>query len=176
METKQKTKRGRVILTIILPVLLIMGTLAISGHADKPPSPPGLSKTVEVKVIGDIWGTGDPAGMRITFSGTFGDEAGEKVANPDGPLSVSGPRKQKRLRYYYCDGEHESTDKICSNEEHDPSNYKSLSIMGGTVVGKGRDQKIVFPAGSPWRIGWKEIMGTILEGVLTEEVTYQEID
>ena len=168
-------KKVKVISAIILPVLLIVGILAVSGHADKPDSPPGLSKTVEV--TGDIVGTGDPAGMRVTFSATFGDEAGNKVANPDGPLSVSGPRKQKWLRYYYCDGEHDPTDEICSNTvDHDPHNYKSLSIMGGRVEGKGRDTKIVFPAGSTWRIGWKEIMGTILKGTLAEEVTYEKVD
>jgi len=39
-------KKVKVILPIILPVLLVVGTLAVSGHAKKPHPPPGLSKPV----------------------------------------------------------------------------------------------------------------------------------
>jgi hypothetical protein len=180
-------KAARVVSAIVLPVLLVMAILAVSVYAGKPPSPPGRSKQkpVLVSVAGAIVGIGAPTSIAIelsdTFQGTdvygeYRDESGSFISNPDYPpsLRVSGPRKNKRLSYYYCDSttpEHTTTeDGICNDESHDPENYKRLLILGGTVEKETGD--IVFPAGSAWRIGWKDIMGTLIEGTIDEEVRY----
>jgi len=85
----------------------------------------------------------------------------------------------KRLTYYYCN--HEShypypSGYIYDVPSHDPDNYKCLTISGGAVVGKGRDTKIVFPAGSRWVISWKVTMGPIFDGILENGVTYRELN
>ncbi|MFC1793457.1 hypothetical protein ACFL3Q_07710 [Planctomycetota bacterium] len=185
METKQKRTKAKIILSIILPVLLITGILAISGHAAKPPSPPGLSKPVLITVSGGIEGSGtDAAKMAVTLNDvSFGEWAGSYIANPDGKLRVSGTRKSSRtLRYYYCDAESHATETdICGDTEHDPFYYKCLIIRGGTLVdwkisGKGTEQ-IVFSAESPWEIWRKPREGEetgvlVANDVLGEAVTY----
>ena len=196
-------KKVKVILPIILPVLLIMGTLAVSGHAKKPPSPPGLSKPepVLISVTGDIWGTGHPTDMDVGFSATFGAEVGNKVANPDGSLRGGGTRKNKRVRYYYCghSGHFDSdpTDPIghkCENPLHDPahdggelppppSDYKCLIISGGVVEGGKETAQIRFPKGSYWEIWQKvnlpegQVEGELVaEGTLDAEVRYEVLE
>ena len=188
METKQKRTKVKVILSIILPVLLITGILAVSGHAKKPPSPPGLSKPVLITVSGGIEGSGpDAAKMAITLvDDSFGEElAGSYIANPDFPpaLKVSGPGRHSRtLRYYYCDADlHPPGTDICGVTEHDPFNYKCLIIRGGTLVDRkisGKEtEQIDFPAGSPWEIWRKPREGEeegvlVANDVLVQDVTY----
>ena len=182
METKQKRTKVKVILSIILPVLLITGILAVSVYADKPESPPGLSKSkpkqepILISVTGDIDGEGDPYEISVALvDPSFGDEAGSFVANPDYPpaLKISGPGRHRSLKYYYCDHEsHSFPGPICSNEDHDPFNYKCLTIIYEGRVEKKTEQ-VVFPADSRWVISWKEIMGPILEGTLANDVTYE---
>ena len=178
-------KKVKVILPIILPILLIMGILAVSVYADKPESPPGLSKPKQepilISVTGAIKGEGDPCEISVEFmGGSFGQYAGSYVANPDYPpaLKITGPGRHRSLRYYYCDGDHEPTDEICSNKDHDPDNYKSLRISNGRLVKK--TEQVIFPAGSRWRITQKIILpsgdwdGEIVdEGTLAEDVTYE---
>ena len=161
---------------IIPLVLLITGILAVSGHAKKPPSPPGLLKTVEV--TGAIEGIGDPAHMCIEFLYTFGEDVGQQVSNPDGPLSVFGTRKGPRtLKYYYCNAQsHENPDQCDNPEEHDPINYKALIIYGGSLEGRKETERIVFPAGSEWEVRSKVLMGVEFSGTLPEAVVYKELN
>ncbi len=183
-------KKVKVILPIILPILLIMGILAVSVYADPPESPPGQSKPkpkqepILISVTGDIEGTGNPANIAIKFSETFQgidvygndrDESGSFIANPDNPpaLKITGPGRHRRLKYYYCDADtHPSETDICGVTGHDPDNYKCLTIIYEGRVEK-KTERVVFPAGSRWVISWKKIMGTILEGTLAEDVTYE---
>ncbi len=185
-------KKVKVILPIILPVLLIMGILAVSVYADKPESPPGLSKKepkpepVEIEVWGAIEGTGAPANIVIEFSETFKgidvygkkrDESGSFIANPDKPpaFKITGPGRHRSLKYYYCDHtDHLSTDGICDNEAHNPQNYKSLTISNGRLVKK--TEQVIFPAGSRWVIRWKKTMDVLVEGELDAEVTYEVLE
>ena len=200
METKQKRTKVKVILSIILPVLLITGILAVSGHAKKPLSPPGQSKPEPVLVSitgsitgvgtdGDIDGTGNPATMAIHFSGNFTgfdkdgipyEEIGTRVQNPDreNPLRIGGTPKNKNFSYRYCDHHsHVDSIDICNMDDetnpdsHSPYYYKELDIYGGILDKK--TGKIFWPAGSDWRISWKEIMGTIITGTLDVGVTYE---
>lgn len=178
-------KKVKVILPIILPILLIMGILAVSGHAEKPGSPPGQSKPkpkqepILISVTGAIEGIGDPYEISVALVDTsFGDEAGSFIANPDYPpaLKISGPGRHKRLSYYYCDHpDHVASDVICDDTDHDPENYKCLTIIYEGRVEK-KTERVVFPAGSRWGISWKKIMGTILEGTLAEDVTYEVLE
>ena len=180
-------KEVRVISAIVLATLLITGTLAVSGHAKKPPSPPGQSKPepVLISVTGAIEGQGGPAEIGIAFvDSSFGEYAGSYVANPDYPpaLKVTGPGKHKRMRYYYCDHEsHDFPEGVCSNSDHDPTNYKCLTISGGESEKK--TERIVFPAGSTWTIVQKIILPTgdwdgelVAEGTLDTEVIYEVLE
>ncbi len=188
-------KKVKVIVPIILPVLLIMGILVVSVYADKPESPPGLSKPkpkqepILISVTGAIDGTGAPANIAVTFDGeSFVDkvQAGSYVANPDYPpaLKVTGPGRHRSLSYYYCDSTdspHSIIDGICNNGEHDPDNYKSLRISNGRLVKK--TDKVIFPAGSKWRITQKIILPSgdwvgeiVAEGTLAEDVTYEVLE
>ena len=157
-------KKVKVILQITLPVILIVGVLAVSGHAKKPPSPPSQSKPepvlLNVTAKGAIEGDGAPANIAITLSGIFQgtdangeyrDESGSFIANPDYPpaFTVYGNNRHKRLSYYYCDSDespHSNTDGICDDPDHDPLNYKNLRIYGGILDKNTGD--IVFPKGS----------------------------
>jgi hypothetical protein len=186
-------KKVKVILPAILPVLLITGILAVSGHADKPESPPGLSKPkpepILISVTGAIDGEGAPENISVEFmGGSFGEYAGSYVANPDYPpaLKISGPGRHRSLSYYYCDSadlDHSTTeDGICNDDGHDPDNYKNLRISNGRLVKK--TDKVIFPAGSRWRITQKivdpttgDVTGEIVaEGTLAEDVTYEVLE
>lgn len=194
MKTKQKRIKIKVILSIILPVLLITGMLAVSGHAEKPESPPGQSKKepppepIWISVCGAIEGEGVPYEISVAFwDSSFGYEVGSfVVANPDYPpaLKVSGPGMHKRLSYYYCDHViHTHSDGICTNPggSHDPEYYKSLTIWDGRKV-KKTDQ-VLFPVGSRWRIMQKTVLPSgdivgelVAEGYLADDITYEVID
>ena len=169
----------KVVSAIVVPVLLILGALVVSVHADKPPSPPGLSKPVQISVSGAIEGIGDPAHMGIKFIDTFGNAAntGPQVSNPDGPLAVLGTRKGPRtLRYYYCNAAyHEDSDQCDNPLEHDPLNYKALMIYGGALEGKKKTERIVFPVGSKWEVMSKVLMGVEFSGTLEREIVYREL-
>jgi hypothetical protein len=171
-------KKVKVVSVIVLSILLIVGFLDVSGHAAKPPSPPGQSKLVQISVSGAIEGTGDPAHMGIEFIDTFGGDVGTQVSNPDGPLAVFGTRKGPRtLRYYYCDAVYHDDPDQCDNpREHDPSNYKALMIYGGALEGKKETERIVFPAGSEWEVRSKVFMGVESYGTLENEVIYRELN
>lgn len=181
-------KRAKAVFPIVLCVLLVSGMLTVSGHAKKPVEP----VLDHIVLTGDISGTGDPAAMRVNFSETFisseGSEAGWHAANPDGRLRVRGPRRHKRLGYYYCSqlanvhGALDCCDPV-AYPSHDPDDYKYLQISGGFVEGKGRDtHKVFFPAGSTWTITQKvvdpdtqEVSGlTIGSGTLVNDVVYEE--
>lgn len=184
METKQKRTKVKVILPIILPVLLITGILAVSGHADKPDSPPGLSKPepVLISVTGAIQGGGNPYEISVAFvDGSFGNKAGLFVANPDYPpaLKITGTGKHRSLKYYYCDNsDHDGSGDICDVRSHNPDNYKSLAIYDGRLEKK--TDKVIFPAGSRWRITQKIILPSgdwdgeiVAEGTLETEAVYE---
>ena len=178
-------KKVTVVSAIALSVLLVAVILAVSAHAGKPPSPPGLSKPVQITVSGDINGRGtDAADMAIAFDGqSFVDAGvdGSYVANPDGSLMVYGTGHGSRtLSYYYCDYEpHEGFPHACTDTGHDPYNYMRLKITNGVLEGKPGMQQIVFPAGSPWDISRKARPGdppngvTIASGFLVEGVIYK---
>jgi len=191
-------KRATVVSAIVLSVLLVVAILAVSAHAGKPPSPPGLSKPVQITVSGDINGNGsDAADMAITFSGLDVEFLLERsvhvnrpdaayVANPDGILSVYGTGNGSRtLSYYYCDNTaHKHSVDACANPDHDPDNYVRLKINNGVVEGKPGTEQIVFQAGSPWEIwrkarpgdppgGVKVASGSLVEGVIYKETQVQ---
>ena len=186
-------RKVKVVSVIILSVLLIVGLFAVSGDA-RPKSPLGQSKPepIEVSITGAIIGvgedniidgTGNPATMAIHFSGNFTgidkdgnlyEEIGTRVQNPDreNPLRIGGTPKNKNFSYRYCDhSSHVGSTEKCNDTTHDPEYYKELDIYGGILDKK--TGKIVWPAGSDWRISWKQVMGTIITGVLDEEVTYE---
>jgi len=180
-------KEVKVISTVILTALLITGILAVPGHAEKPPSPPGQSKSEPflVSVTGAIEGQGQPTAISVAFvDGSFGEYAGSYTANPDYPpaLKVVGPGKNKRIRYYYCDHvSHDSSGGVCSDNYHDPLNYKCLTIQGGKIEKK--TERVVFPAGSTWTIVQKIILPTgdwdgelVAEGTLDGEVVYEVLE
>ena len=183
-------KKVKVILPIILPVLIIMGILAVSVYADRPPSPPGQAKKepkpepVKVSVTGAIEGTGAPANIAVTFDGeSFVDkvQAGSYIANPDYPpaLKISGPGRHRSLNYYYCyNPDHADSGGICDDDEHDPEYYRNLRISNGILEKK--TDKVIFPIGSRWGIIQKiedqpgEVTGELVaEGTLEEEVIYE---
>jgi hypothetical protein len=176
-------RKVRMVVPLVAAVLAIVGILAVSGRADKPESPPGQSKPepVDVRVAGAIDGEGNPYAIRITFvDDSFAEQAGTYVSNPDYPpsLKVGGSGKaHKRLQYYYCNGAHGDSDTECEDSSHDPDNYKSLTIYGGTEDKKAG--QVVFPAGSSWRIMQKIVEGgevrgeLVAEGALAGPVTYE---
>ncbi|OHB65021.1 MAG: hypothetical protein A2Y76_09450 [Planctomycetes bacterium RBG_13_60_9] len=180
------------ILPLIAAVGAIVGTVAVSGHADKPVSPPGQSKPEPepalVSVTGAIAGQGNPYEISITFvDESFGELAGSYVANPDYPpaLRIGGPgRVNKRLIYYYCDHpDHDPPEGVCTNPDgdHDPEHYKCLAIYGGTEDRK--TGQVIFPAGSSWRITQKIVSETgdvtgklVVAGELAAPVTYEVLE
>lgn len=159
-------KKEKVVSAIVLPVLVVVGILAVSVYAKgKPSSPPGLSKQVLITVSGDIKGSGfDAADMDISFSSIFDTKSGEKVANPDGSLRVYGTKKGSRtLSYYYC------------TDIEDQSTYKRLRIFGGMLVESNKNHEtILFPAGSDWAIGFKSTTAVEMEGTLSTDTMYIE--
>jgi hypothetical protein len=80
-------RAARAIPVIGATVCAIVGILAVSGRADKPGSPPGLSKPegepVLVSVTGGIAGKGNPCEISVTFA----DESFSALLNPR-PLAV----------------------------------------------------------------------------------------
>ncbi len=186
-------KKVKVILSIILPILLIMGILAVSVYADKPPSQPGPSKKepkpepILISVTGAIEGEGAPENISVKFMrDSFGEYAGSYVANPDIllALKISGPGRLRSLNYFYCDftdSPHSITDGICNDKDHDPDNYKNLRISNGRLVKK--TEQVIFPAGSRWRITQKIILPSgdwdgeiVAEGELELDVTYKVLE
>jgi hypothetical protein len=164
-------------------MFVILGVLAGSSHADKPATPPGQSKPepapILISITGGIEGQGDAAQMKVTFSDeSFGELAGQYVANPDGPLEILGVRKGSRtLRYYYCDACSLDEKDCCDDPTHNPAHYFALVIYGGTLEGKKETERIVFPSGSEWQIRSKEPYGDIFaSGNLTMSVIYKELD
>lgn len=186
-------KAARVVSMVCVPVLLVVAILAVSAYADKPPSPPGLSKPepVIVQIAGAIEGTGAFTNIAIEFKSIIGtDLAGEEynangsfIANPDFPpaLRMSGTPKNKHLSYLYCDyvpgpGEEHTVDEdgICADPTHSSDHYRQLHIRGGVLDKNTGD--VVFPVGSEWTIGFKETGVTGAQGTLTEQVTYTVVE
>lgn len=171
-------KKARSTLPIAVTALVILGMIAVVGHAQKVVQL--ASKPVPTaSVSGGIVGHGDPRAIRITFvDRSFGNERGTFISNPDYPpslnvypnITVPGTKTQI-LRYYYCDSpDHASGVLACNVPAHDPYNYKSLDIYGG-IAQKWTNQ-VIFPVGSHWKIGWKQTMSTLVEGDLKETVIY----
>ena len=171
-------RKARNTLPVVVCALVILGMIAVAGHAQK--VVPLASKPVPiVSVAGGIVGEGDPRAIPIQFLDrafpykphTF------VISNPDYPPSLNvytnvtspGPKTQL-LRYYYCDGPHDEGDLMCDVSAHNPYNYKSLDIYGG--IAQKKSNQVVFPVGSHWKIGWKQTMSTIVEGDLKKEVIY----
>jgi hypothetical protein len=172
-------RKVRKTLPIVIPAFVILGILAVSGHAKKPSPPPEPTVTV----MGGIEGEGDPAMIRITFAdSSFGDvypSDSSFISNPDSPPSLriflSTTGKTKVLRYYYCT--HNShvgpDDLICDDTLHNPDYYYCLRIGGGISQKKGRAfDHIVFPVGSPWIISWKKDNSIVASGTLSTETKY----
>ena len=177
-------KKAKVVSAIALSAILILGVLAASVYAKgKPPKPEPILDFVDI--TGGIEGRCDnSAEISIEFlDDSFGEQAGSFVANPDYPpaLEVGGPGKNRRLTYYYCDHPDHQADgleenTICAVGNHSPYYYKELMISRGKVTSKrGEDFTVVFPAGSTWRIGWKETMQWEYMGTLAMPVTYKEV-
>jgi hypothetical protein len=174
-------RKARNTLPVVVCALVILGMIAVAGHAQK--VVPLASKPVPiVSVAGGIVGEGDPRAIPIQFLDrafpykphTF------VISNPDYPPSLNvytnmtGPgTKTQMLSYYYCDGPHNSGDLICSVPEHDPYYYKRLRILGGIV--EKRSNQVIFPKGNQWTIGCKKDLPSTdpcYSGVLTQDVIY----
>ncbi|MFH1718420.1 MAG: hypothetical protein ABIF19_13785 [Planctomycetota bacterium] len=177
-------RKVKVVTAAIVAVPLVAGMLVLSTYAKgKPPKPEPVLAYVDI--TGGIEGNCDnPAEISIEFlDDSFGIHAGSFVANPDYPpaLEVGGPGINRRLTYYYCDHPEHNADgleenTICAVEDHSPYYYKELMISGGKVTSKrGEDLTVVFPAGSTWRISWKETMEWEYAGTLNTSVTYTEV-
>jgi len=180
---KPVMRKARNTLRSVVTALVVLGTIAVVGHAQK--VVPLASKPVPTaSVTGGIQGQGDPKEIRIEFMdesfGPIGYPPGTVViSNPDYPPSLNiytawtgpGNTKTLMLSYYYCDSpEHVEGDLICTVAEHSLLNYRRLRILGGTA--QKRSNKVVFPAGSAWEIGCKETNGICESGQLTQGVIY----
>ena len=194
-------RKVRNTLPIVLTALIILGLLAVAGHAGKPaPVWPTL-----VKVTGGITAEGNPRAIRVTFADSSfrglyplldDGSVPSFISNPDSPppqpadqpsLSILGPGPgiiQKELRYYYCiSSDHATSTAICDappleapaeGTEHNAF-YYCLMISGGTQK-KNAPGRVVFPAGSSWQINSKVPKGFFASGTLCSEVIYQVLE
>jgi hypothetical protein len=192
-ETNRKTiakekpvmRKVRNTLPIVLPALVILGMLAVAGHAGKPVPP-----VPTVTVSGGIEGTGNPKATRITFADlsfrdSYPQPDGKPVpsfpSNPDAPLTISAAGgNRKTLMYCYCvHPDHlSSNETVCSHDQtpsHDPY-YYCLWIHGGVQQQKSTSGEVVFPVGSPWYINSKAEMKTVAQGTLLTPVAYKVLE
>ncbi|MHC4539197.1 MAG: outer membrane protein assembly factor BamB family protein [Planctomycetota bacterium] len=142
-----------------------------------------LGSLGSVSLEGAISGVGDPPHMRIRLTReTFGDEVGWCVTSPDGGFDVAKPsgleaggtgKGEWRLSYFYCCASSHKQSDHCDNFEHDPLYYKRLRIDGGTLHRDAGKTQIIWPTGSPWRIGSKDTR-TATSGKLAAPVIYKQ--
>ncbi len=173
-------RKARNTLLVVLTALVILGMLAVAGHAQK--VVPLVSKPAPiVSITGAISGYGDPRGIGITFlSSSFRSNAGTFISNPDYPPSLSvypdftvRPKTQI-LSYYYCDSpDHDSGVLLCNVPAHSPEHYKRLRISGG--IAQKWSNQVIFPEGSAWAIGFKATGVVEQEGTLGSVVIYNVI-
>ncbi|MFH1716951.1 MAG: hypothetical protein ABIF19_06340 [Planctomycetota bacterium] len=171
-------KKAKVVSAIVLPVLLIVGTLVVSGHAGKP-QPEPEPQPAQISVSGAIQGEGNPCAIKVTLvDPSFGDEGGTFISNPDDPPSfrVEGSPGNIKLIYYYCIAEHEGNPLICNNvAEHDETtNYRCVAIYNGRLDKK--TGQILFRAGSRWRLSQNAVPTTVSVGTLDMEVRYTVLE
>jgi hypothetical protein len=176
-------------LSIILPALAILGTLAVSSHAKKPVRPPAPTS---VEVQGTIQGTGDPKAIRVRFDDSFAHtypagctQGPVFISNPDrtdslNVIRIAGPMRTA-LRYYYCaHKDHEgSADLVCNDEAHNPNYYYCLTIGHGITEKKkpkANYDHVTFLVGSPWEISRKVDNAVVKAGELSAAVTYDVVE
>jgi hypothetical protein len=174
-------RKVRNTLPIVLPALVILGMLAVAGHAGKPVPP-----VPTVTVSGGIEGTGNPKAIRITFADlsfrdSYPQPDGKPVpsfpSNPDAPLTIIAAGGNSRtLMYCYCvHPDHLSNETVCNQiPSHDPY-YYCLWIFGGVQQRKSTSGEVVFPAGSSWQINSKVPPppgNDLYHGTLDGEVRY----
>ncbi len=178
--------------SIVLPVLAILGALAVAGHAGKPVPLPTLVKLTGGIQIQSADNTGDPTRVHIKFNDSslhisYPDatytQFQEFVSNPDyspwlpsdtPSLWVTGSGANRTLQYFYCAHIlHEHTgDLRCELSELHADHYYCLVISGGKTQKTGA---VVFPTGSNWKINKKTPSPgyTVAEGTLGAPVTYK---
>jgi hypothetical protein len=172
-------RKVRKTLPIVIPAFAILGILAVSSHAKKPTPPPEPTVTV----TGAIEGTGNPKAIRITFVDSelvavYPDRSPcWFISNPDYPPSlkiINSAPPCKHLRYYYCTGDHNENDLICTNPSHDPDDYYCLTISDGITQKKNPNDTdhVFFPAGRPWQISWKKDNSIVASGTIGIDTTY----
>jgi|GEM_PF-2482380 len=194
-------RKVRRTLPIVLPASMILGMLAVAGHAGKPLPPPlptsvKLTGGIEIQATNN---TGDPTRVRVKFidsslripypitdpeTYTKGQEF---ISNPDysysppmppdtPSLSVTGTSANKTLAYFYCANIlHEgkgATDLRCGLSAEHADYYYCLVISGGKAQKTG---VVVFPTGSNWMINKKTPSpgSTVAQGTLGAPVTYK---
>ncbi len=172
-------RKARNTLRSVVTALVILGIIAVVGHAQK--VVPLASKPVPTaSVAGGIVGQGDPRMIPIEFRDqSLPYKAGTIViSNPDYPPSLNvytnmtGPGiKTQMLSYYYCDWpKHNPSELVCKDPAHSPYYYKRLRILGGRA--QKWSNQVFFPVGSTWEIGCKDINGICDSGALTQDVIY----
>ena len=173
-------RKPRNTLLIVFSALVILGMLAVAGHAQKVvPLASKLGPTVSL--AGEIIGYGNPSGIQITFlRSSFGDNEGTFISNPDYTPSLSvfsdftARPKTQTLSYYYCDSpDHADGVLICNVPAHSPDHYKRLRIFGG--IEQKRGNQVIFPTGSTWKIGFKTTGVVEQQGTLAGQVIYTAI-
>ncbi len=195
-------RKVRRTLPIVLPALVILGILAVAGHAGKPTPPP---LPTSVKLTGGIEiqsadNTGDPTRVRVKFidsslripypitdpeTYTTGQEF---ISNPDysysppmppdtPSLSVTDTSANKTLAYFYCANilhQGKGTAELRCEIEGHADYYYCLVLLGGRLQKTGA---VVFPTGSSWMINKKTPLPgiNVARGTLGAPVTYQVI-
>lgn len=183
-------------LPIVLPALMTLGLLAVTGRAGKPaPSMPTWVKLTGGIKIESADNTGDPTRVRVTFVDRsinfvpdphFPDyTTGQFISNPDyspwlppdtPSLWVATTGKDRTLQYFFCANNlhaGKGTDDLrCEISAH-ADYYYCLVISGGKVQKTGA---VVFPTGSSWQINKKQNpQGSFAHGTLSMPVTYEVI-
>lgn len=155
-----------------LSALAFLGLIQFASQAGKPSLPPGAPTIV---LSGAIEGIGRSTAIRVAFDKSIVRPPISVIANPDysAAVFITGVNKDPRtLRFYYCDSpDHDGTaDLVCKDPGHSPHYYKCLRIQGG--IPQPKSNQVIFPAGSPWDISWKETMSGIASGTLETYVSY----
>jgi len=188
-------RKVRRTLPIVLAASVVLGILAVAGHAGKPtpqPVPSSVEVTGAIEIEPD--GIGDPAGVQVTFlDPSLLTYVYPQVEATQGPVFISNPDRQSHgqpslyvvriagsmqtsLKYYYCAHSSHvgSGDLICNKTSHSLY-YYCLTIGHGITQEKSPTadfDHVTFPAGSPWEISSKVDNAVVKKGTLSIETTY----
>ena len=184
-------RKVRRTLPIVLTASVIVGVLAIAGHAKKPtPSVPTIQVVGGIKIVPD-GPTTDATNVRVEFlDSSFGSPwAGKSFpANADRSpalytviMSPGAPDTlDRRLRFYFCahpDHQETTDDLRCQYPSEHSDYYYCLNLLDGQTTAKGRGDlnHLTYLAGTVWSIGWKVNNSAVASGHLVTETTYDVI-